>query len=48
MYAIGMLTGPLVSGLLADSFGLAVIFYFSAAVCLIVIGMAYLPFLPRQ
>jgi MFS family permease len=48
MYAIGMLAGPLVSGLLANSFGLAVIFYFSAAVCLVVIGMAYLPFLPRQ
>jgi DHA1 family multidrug resistance protein-like MFS transporter len=48
VYAIGMLTGPLVSGLLANSFGLAVIFYFSSAVCLVVIGMAYLPFLPRQ
>ncbi len=47
-YAIGMLMGPLVSGLLADKFGLAVIFYFSAAVCLLVIGMAYLPVLPRR
>jgi predicted MFS family arabinose efflux permease len=42
MYAIGMLMGPLVSGFLADNFGLAVIFYFSSAVCLPVIGMAYL------
>jgi predicted MFS family arabinose efflux permease len=48
MYAIGMLTGPLVSGFLADYFGLAVIFYFSSAICLLVIGMAYLPILPRR
>jgi DHA1 family multidrug resistance protein-like MFS transporter len=48
MYAVGMLLGPLVSGLLADYFGLAVIFYFSSAVCLLVIGMAYLPVLPRR
>jgi len=48
MYAIGMLMGPLVSGLLADNFGLAVIFYFSSAVCLAVIGMAYLPVLPKR
>ena len=48
MYAIGMLPGPLVSGFLADNFGLSVIFYFSAAICLLVIGMAYLPILPRR
>jgi predicted MFS family arabinose efflux permease len=48
MYAVGMLLGPLVSGLLADYFSLAVIFYFSSAVCLLVIGMAYLPVLPRR
>ena len=48
MYAVGMLLGPLVSGLLADSFGLAAIFYLSAAVCLVVIGMAFLPVLPRH
>jgi predicted MFS family arabinose efflux permease len=47
-YAIGMLLGPLVSGFLADNFGLAVIFYFSAGICLLVIGMAYLPILPRH
>ena len=41
MYAIGMLLGPLVSGFLADNFGLAVIFYFASAVCLLGIGMAY-------
>jgi len=47
-YAIGMLLGPLVSGFLADNFGLPVIFYFSSAVCLLVIGMSYLPVLPRR
>ena len=48
IYAIGMLMGPLVSGFLADNFGLAVIFYFSSAICLLVIGMAYLPIIPRR
>lgn len=48
MYAIGMLTGPLVSGFLADNFGLEVIFYSSSAICLPVIGMAFLPILPRR
>jgi MFS family permease len=47
-YALGMLLGPLVSGFLADNFGLPVIFYFSSAVCLLVIGMSYLPVLPRR
>jgi MFS family permease len=48
MYAIGMLMGPLVSGFLADNFGLAVIFYVSSAVCFAVIGLVYLPILPRR
>jgi len=48
MYALGMLLGPLVSGLLADSFGLPVIFYVASAICLLVIGMAYIPILPRR
>jgi len=48
MYAIGMLLGPLVSGFLADNFGLAVIFYVSSAVCFTVIGLVYLPILPRR
>jgi MFS family permease len=43
-----MLLGPLISGLLADRFGLAVIFYFCSAICLIVIGMALLPVLPGR
>jgi predicted MFS family arabinose efflux permease len=47
-YALGMLLGPLVSGLLADHFGLAVIFYFASAICLLVFGMAFLPVLPGR
>jgi len=47
-YALGMLLGPLVSGLLADHFGLPVIFYVAAAICLLVIGMAFIPILPRR
>ena len=48
IYALGMLLGPLVSGLLADHFGLPVIFYFASAICLLVIGMAFLPVLPGR
>jgi predicted MFS family arabinose efflux permease len=47
-YAVGMLLGPLVSGLLADHFGLPVVFYFSAVVCLLVVGLAFLPVLPGR
>jgi MFS family permease len=47
-YALGMLLGPLVSGLLADYFGLPVIFYVAAAICLLVIGMAFIPILPGR
>lgn len=42
-YALGMLAGPLVSGFLASSFGLAAIFYLSAFCCLATAGIAYLP-----
>lgn len=42
-YAIGMLLGPLVSGFLADNFGLAAVFYLSASLCLVTAGLAYLP-----
>lgn len=48
MYASGMLLGPLISGLLADHFGLAAVFYVSSAMCLLVIGLAFLPILPRR
>jgi MFS family permease len=48
MYAVGMLTGPLFSGLLADYFGLSIIFYFSAAVCLPVLVMAFSRVIPAR
>jgi predicted MFS family arabinose efflux permease len=47
-YSVGMLLGPLVSGLLADRFGLAVVFYVASALYLLVIGMAFLPILPGR
>jgi MFS family permease len=42
LYAIGTLLGPLISGHLADSMGLAVVFYLSAAICLLLAGTAFL------
>ncbi len=47
-YAVGMVLGPMASGALADSQGLAAVFYLSAALCLVIAGMAYLPFVPRN
>ncbi len=48
MYASGMLLGPLISGLLADHFGLAVIFYVASAICVLLIGIALLPVIPKR
>lgn len=48
IYSLGMLLGPLLSGFLADSQGLAAVFYLSASVCLVIIGMACLPVLSRH
>ena len=48
IYAGGMLLGPLVSGFLADSQGLATVFYLSASLCLVIAGMACLPLLPKR
>jgi predicted MFS family arabinose efflux permease len=45
VYAIGMLSGPLLSGYLADSRGLAAVFYLSAGLCLVIAVMAFLPVL---
>ena len=47
MYAIGMLSGPLVSGFIADSWGLAVVFYLCAVLCLIVGGLGFSPVVRR-
>ena len=48
IYAVGMLTGPLVSGSLADSLGLATVFYLSASLCLVIALVACLPVMPRR
>jgi MFS family permease len=48
VYAIGMLSGPIVSGFLANNYGLSMAFYVSAGLCLVVMSMAYLPALPRR
>ncbi|MFH1015545.1 MAG: MFS transporter [Chloroflexota bacterium] len=42
-YAIGMVSGPVVSGFVADNLGLATVFYVSAAICGIMAVLAYLP-----
>jgi predicted MFS family arabinose efflux permease len=46
-YAIGMLVGPIISGVIADSYGLTTIFYLSGCLILIVAAMAFLRVLPR-
>ena len=43
IYAVGMLSGPLVTGLLADRLGLDRAFYVAAGGCLVLAGMAFLP-----
>ena len=47
-YAAGMILGPLTSGYLAQSQGLAAVFYLSAGMCLILAVMAYLPLIRRH
>ena len=42
IYAVGMLSGPLISGFLANAFGLSSVFYLSALLCLVPAGMSYL------
>lgn len=48
LYAVGMLLGPLLSGVLADGLGLSSVFYLSALLCLAIGAMAYLPVLPKR
>ena len=43
VYAIGMLSGPLLSGYLAESQGLAAVFYLSSGLCLVIVLMAFFP-----
>ena len=47
LYAVGTLLGPLVSGYLADSLSLAVVFYLSASLCVVIAVMTRLPMLPK-
>jgi MFS family permease len=47
-YSIGMLGGPLVSGFLAESLGLDIVFYFAGALSVVVTGLSFLPLLPRR
>jgi len=48
IYAVGMFLGPFVSGSIADSFGIATVFYLSAFFCLLIAGMAYFPIILKQ
>jgi len=43
VYAVGMLSGPLVTGFLADALGLDPAFYVAAGGCLVLAAMAFLP-----
>ena len=47
-YAIGMLVGPIISGVVADSYGLSTIFYLFGSLILVVAGMAFLRVFPKQ
>ena len=48
VYSAGMLAGPLVGGLVADSHGLAIVFYMSAASVLLAGGLTFSPTLARR
>lgn len=48
LYSIGMLTGPLISGVLADSWGIGSVFYLSAAVSFLAGGLAYVRVIPLR
>lgn len=47
VYAVGMLTGPLVSGVLAESVQLSTVFHLSAGLSLLLAGLACLPVVRR-
>jgi MFS family permease len=48
VYALGMLTGPLLSGYLSGNWGLSVVFYLGGALCLAIAGMAFFPVIPGR
>jgi MFS family permease len=47
-YAVGMLTGPLVSGFLSDDLGLSSVFNFAAAISVLIAILAFLPAFSRN
>ncbi len=48
VYAIGMLTGPLISGFLSNHFGLSVVFYVAGALGMLIAALAHLPAIPGR
>jgi MFS family permease len=48
VYAVGMLTGPLVSGFLGVGLGLATVFFVSASLSLVIAILAFLPVFARD
>lgn len=48
VYAVGMLTGPLISGFLGSNLGLDAVFYTAASLVMVVMVLAFLPVFPRD
>ncbi|HEY51288.1 MAG TPA: MFS transporter [Dehalococcoidia bacterium] len=48
IYAVGMLSGPLVSGFLGDRLGLASIFFLAAALSLLIAALAFSPVFAKR
>jgi predicted MFS family arabinose efflux permease len=48
LYAIGMLTGPLLSGVVADGLGVGSVFYLSGATVLLAGGLALMRTVPSR
>ena len=48
IYAVGMLTGPIISGYLGSSLGLSHVFYLSASLTLLIAVLALLPMFSRR
>ena len=48
VYSVGMLAGPVLSGIVADSLGIDAVFYLAGGVCLISAMAAYLPVVPAR
>ena len=48
IYAIGMLAGPLISGIMGANMGLSTIFYLSAALVVPIAILAFIPIIPKD